>query len=165
MTQPPEVRRYRGFLAHTARAAYATVVVTAAIAAEAAVLEDWGSWHFLGTLFLTLAVLFFAEVYSEVLGDEANLSFRQRMRSATNEHWAVFEAGIPLAVPLVLGGLGVISTETAVWGVLVVAVLALGLWGGLAAANRDRPASRIALAVTASMLIGVVIILLKAIKF
>lgn len=163
-TNPTSPTRYRGFLGHTSRAVYGTIVATAVIAAEANALTDWGPWHFFGTLWVTLVVLWFSEIYSDVLGDTTDLPLGGRIKVAAGEHLAVLEAGVPLGIPLLLGGLGVIGEEAAVWATLLVSVVALGVWGGIASANRGRPRSRVVLAVVASALIGVIIILLKQIK-
>jgi hypothetical protein len=52
--------------------------------------------------------------------------------------------------------------ERAVWATLVVAVVALAIWGGLSVHQRGGSRVRIAGAALASALIGVVIILLKS---
>lgn len=156
---PPSAR---GFLGHTSRAVYGTIVATAVLAAEAAALSHWGPWQFLSTLVATVLVLWFAEVYSDVLGDTTNDSFRVRLARAGNEHWAVLEAAVPLAIPLILGGIGVLSEETAVFATLLVAVGALAMWGGIASRQRGSGWPQVVVAVVASALIGVIIILLKS---
>ena len=152
----------RGFLAHTSRAVYGTIVATAVIAAEASALEDWGPWEFLGTLFVTVVVLWFAEIYSDVLGDESTDPLRTRIHRAADEHWAVLECAVPLGIPLLLGGLGVLDEQTAVWCTLIVAVVALGVWGGLSARQRGGSRTRIVMGAGFSALIGIIIIVLKS---
>lgn len=162
MTNPDTPRQYRGFLAHTSRAVYGTIVATAVLAAEAAALTDWGPWRFLSTLAVTVLVLWFAEVYSDVLGDTTTDPFRVRLARAGDEHWAVLEAAVPLSIPLILGGIGVLSDENAVFATLLVAVGALGMWGGIASRQRGSRWPQVAVATVASALIGVVIIVLKS---
>lgn len=152
----------RRFLAHTSRAVYGTIVATAVLASTAATLDTWGAWHFLATLIATVVVLWFAEIYSDVLGDPGSDSLRTRVRRAADEHWAVLESAIPLGIPLLLGGLGVLDEETALWTTLVVAVVALGVWGGLSVRQRGGSGLRMTGAAVASALIGVLIIILKS---
>jgi hypothetical protein len=159
---PPSPPRPRGFLAHTSRAVYGTIVATAVIAAEASTLDSWGPWEFLATLLVTVVVLWFAEIYSDVLGDSADGTLRVRIRRAADEHTAVLEAAVPLGIPLLLGGLGVLDETAAVYTCLCVAVVALGIWGGLAARNRGGGSMQVTSAALFSALIGVVIIILKS---
>ena len=162
VTTPDTPRPYRGFLAHTSRAVYGTIVATAVVAAEAAALSEWGCWRFLSTLVVTVLVLWFAEIYAEVLGDSSTDPFRVRVTRAASEHWAVLEVAVPLSIPLILGGLGVLSSENAVLGTLLVAVVSLGTWGGITARQRGGDWPQVLFAVGASALIGVIIILLKS---
>jgi len=158
-TPPP---RQRGFLGHTSRAVYGTIVATAVIAAEASTLQSWGPWEFLATLLVTVVVLWFAEIYSDVLGDATNAPLSARIRKAADEHTAVLEAAVPLGIPLLLGGIGVLDENTAVYACLSVAVVALGVWGGLSARNRGGGTLQVTTAAVFSALIGVVIIILKS---
>ncbi len=157
-TPPPA----RGFLGDTSRAVYGTIVATAVLAAEAAALSHWGPWQFLSTLVATVLVLWFAEVYSDVLGDTTTDPFRMRLARAGNEHWAVLESAVPLAIPLILGGIGVLSEDNAVFATLLVAVGALAIWGGFASRQRGSSWTQVVVAAVASALIGVIIILLKS---
>ena len=162
VTTPDAPRPYRGFLAHTSRAVYGTIVATAVLAAEAATLSEWGPWQFLSTLVVTVLVLWFAEVFSDVLGDTTTDPFRVRLARAGDEHWAVLEAAVPLSIPLILGGIGLLSEETAVLATLLVAVVALAIWGGIASRQRGSDWPQVGIAALASALIGVIIILLKS---
>ena len=157
-TPPPA----RGFLGDTSRAVYGTIVATAVLAAEAAALSHWGPWQFLSTLVATVLVLWFAEVYSDVLGDTTTDPFRMRLARAGTEHWAVLESAVPLAIPLILGGIGVLSEDNAVFATLLVAVGALAIWGGFASRQRGSSWPQVVVAAVASALIGVIIILLKS---
>lgn len=141
---------------------YGTIVATAVIAAEASALGDWGPWEFLITLIVTVVVLWFAEIYSDVLGDASPDPLRVRIRRAADEHWAVLECAVPLGIPLFLGGLGVLDEERAVWSTLIVAVVALGVWGGLSARQRGGSHMRVVMGAGVSALIGVIIIVLKS---
>ena len=111
---------------------------------------------------LTLLVLFVAEVYSDVLGDPSPDTLRRRLARAINRRWAVLEPLIPLGIPLLIGGAGLISVDAAVWAALGVAVAFLAIWGGITARQRGRSWPRVAGAALVSALIGVIIIVLKA---
>ncbi len=158
-------QRQHGFLTHTSRAVYGTIVATAVIAAEASALTGWRSEHFLVVLIATVLILWFAEIYANVLTDHSGDGLRVRIRTASGSEWAVVQCAVPLGIPFLLGMLGIINDETAVWASLIVAVVALGTWGGIASYQRGRPARRVVLAVLLSAAIGVLIIILKAIAW
>ncbi len=149
------------FLAHSSRAVYGTIVATAALAATDVAFEEWNSWQFLGTLVVTLVVLWFAEVYSSAIGDSGEQGLRQRISEAASDHAAVLEPIVPLGIPLVLGGLGLWAAGMALTITLGVGVVALGLWGGLAAIARGGSVPRAVGAGVVSACIGLVIIVLK----
>ena len=149
------------FLAHTSRAVYGTIVATAVIAGTNVAIADWDSGEFLATLIVTLVVLWFAEIYSEVLGDMGSGSLWRRIRRAAAEHGPVLEPVVPLGIPLLLGTVGVIDEATAVLLTLVVAVLALATWGGIAARQRGASGLMTTGAAITSALLGVIIIILK----
>lgn len=152
----------QGFLAHTSRAVYGTIVATAVLAGTDATLDEWGPWHFLATLLITVVVLWFAEIYSDVLGDRSTDPLPTRIGRAADEHWAVLESAVPLGIPLLLGGLGVLDDTTAIWATLATAVVALGIWGGISAWQRGNGWPRTIGAGVMSALVGVIIIILKA---
>ncbi|MDA2953783.1 MAG: hypothetical protein O2976_04110 [Actinomycetota bacterium] len=163
MTTPDTPPSARGFLGHTSRdAVISTIVAATVLAAEAVVVSEWGSWQFLASLVVTVLVLWFAEVFSDVLVDATTDPFRVRLARAGNYHWAVLEAAVPLAIPLILGGIGVLSEKNAVFAALLVAVGALGIWGGIASRQRGSGWPQAVVAAVASALIGVTIILLKS---
>lgn len=149
------------FLAHSSRAVYGTIVATAALAATDVAFDEWDSWQFLGTLVVTLVVLWFAEVYSHAIGDQDDHGLGERIREAANEHWAVLEPVVPLGIPLVLGGLGLVSAGLALTLSLFVGVVALGVWGGLATIDRGSTVPRAVGAGVVSACIGIIIIVLK----
>lgn len=158
----PTTTPRRRFTANTSLAVYATIVATAVIAGTDDLQPGWSSWQLLATLVGTLVVLLFAEVYSDVLGDPSPDPLRQRMRRAITHRWPVMEPAVPLGIPLVLGGIGVMDDEAAAWTTLIVAVAFLGFGGAATARLRGRPWHRVAVAGVVSALVGVVIIILKA---
>ena len=162
--QPGTTRTHRWrhrFLSHTSRAVYGTIVATAIIAGTDAAIEEWNSGDFLVTLIVTLVVLWIAEVYSDVLGDMGDDPLRTRFRRAADENWPVLEPIVPLGIPLLLGAVGILSEAASVLLMLLVAVVALGVWGGIAARQRGGSPLRTVGAVVVSALIGVIIIVLK----
>lgn len=161
MVEPTTTPRRR-FTANTSLAVYATIVATAVIAGTDDLEPGWSSWQLLLTLVGTLLVLFFAEVYSDVLGDPSPDSLRARMRRAAGNRWPVMDPALPMGIPLLLGGLGIITDEAAVWATLAVAVGFLAVGGAATARLRGRPWHRVAVAGVVSALVGVVIIILKA---
>ncbi len=149
------------FLSHSSRAVYGTIVATAVLAGTDTAIASWTSGEFLATVVVTLVVLWFAEIYSNAIGDRGDQGLRERIRTAANEHSAVLEPIVPLGIPLLLGALGVFDEATALLITFVVAIVALGIWGGMAARQRGSTPSRVAGAAVISALIGVVIIILK----
>jgi hypothetical protein len=152
----------RRFTSNTSLAVYATIVATAVIAGADDLEPGWSSWQLLITLVGTLVVLLFAEVYSDVLGDPSADPLRMRLRRATAYRWPVMEPAVPMGLPLLLGGLGVISDAAAVWATLIVAVGFLGVGGAATTRLRGRPWHRVILSGLVSALVGVIIIILKA---
>lgn len=152
----------RRFTSNTSLAVYATIVATAVLAGADDLQPGWTSWQLLLTLVGTLVVLLFAEVYSDVLGDPSPDGLRKRLRRAISHRWPVMEPAVPLGIPLLLGGIGLIDDTTAAWTTLIVAVAFLGFGGAATARLRGRPWHRVAVAGVASALVGVVIIILKA---
>ncbi len=149
------------FLSHSAHAVYGTIVATAVLAGTDAAIEDWDSGEFLATVITTLVVLWLAQIYAYALGDISGGRLRERIGDAASEHWPVLEPIIPLGLPLMLGTLGVLTEATAVLATLSVAVVALAVWGGLAARQRGGSLHWAIGAGVLSALVGVVIIVLK----
>lgn len=149
------------FLSHSSRAVYGTIVATAVLAGTDIAIAEWSSGQFLATVVLTLVVLWFAEIYAHAIGDEGDTRLGDRIRSAANEHWAVLEPAVPLGIPLLLGALGVLDEATSVLVTFLVAIAALGIWGGMAAHQRGALPLRVAGAAVLSACIGVLIIILK----
>ena len=136
-------------------------MASAVLAGTDVAIEQWSSGDFLVTLIVTLVVLWIAEVYSDVLGDMRDDPVRVRFRRAAGENWPLLEPIIPLGIPLLLGFLGIISEATSVLLTLLVAIVALGTWGGIAAHQRGGSRWHVAAAVAVSALLGLIIIILK----
>lgn len=153
--------RRAGFFHHTARAAYGTIIACAVLASAANLEEDWGSGHFLVTVISAAVVLWIAGIYTDVLADGSTTPFRVRLARAADAELAVLQSVVPVSVPLILGMLGVLSEDQAVYGSLIVGVGALATWGALAARQRGSRPVMVAGAALFSALIGMIIIILK----
>ncbi len=159
--QPTTTPRRR-FTSNTSLAVYATIVATAVIAGTDDLEPGWSSWQLLIALVSTLVVLMFAEVYSDVLGDPSPDTLRERLRRSVSYRWPVLDPLVPRGIPLLLGGLGIIDDDAAVWATLGVAVAFLAFGGTTTARLRGRPWHRALLAGMVSALVGVVIIVPQA---
>lgn len=161
-THPDDgVPRRLGFFRHTARAVYGTIIACAVVASAADFEEDWGSGNFLVTMISAAVVLWIAGIYALILADTSTDPFRVRLARAADDELAVLQSVVPVSVPLILGMLGVLSEDQAVYGSLIVGVGALATWGALAARQRGSHPVMVAGAALFSALIGMIIIILK----
>lgn len=161
MASPTTTPRRR-FASTTSLAIYATIVATAVVAGTNDIEPGWTAWQLLITLVAALVVLYFAEVYSDVLGDPSPDPLRRRVHRAAISRWPVTEPLVPMGLPLLLGGLGVISDELAVLASLLVAVASLGIGGTVAARLRGRAWPRAVASGVVGALVGMAIVSLKA---
>ncbi len=153
--------RRAGFFRHTARAVYGTIISCAVLASAASAEENWGAGEFLVTILSAAVVLWIADIYADILADTSADPFRVRLTRAADNELAVLQSVVPVSVPLILGMLGVLSENQAVYGSLIVGVVALATWGGLAARQRGSHPVMVAGAAVCSALIGMTIIILK----
>ena len=153
--------RRSGFFHHTARAVYGTIIACAVLASAASAEENWGAGEFLVTILSAAVVLWIADIYADVLADTSADPFRVRLARAAHDELAVLQSVVPVSVPLVLGMLGVLSENQAVYGSLIVGVVALTTWGGLAARQRGSHPVMVVGAAVCSALVGMTIIILK----
>jgi hypothetical protein len=130
-------------------AIYGTIVATAVVAGlgeRPSISPPRALW-----ILLASGVFFWiAHVYASLLAtriQEHRRTRRADVRSAFFRDWPLFQASIPLAVPLVLGWLGILGDRTALafaTGVGVVTLVALGI--GLARRENYGPAGIVACA-------------------
>lgn len=112
-------------------AIYGTIVATAIVAGlgeRPSVSPSHALW------ILLASALFFwaAHVYATLLADriqERRRTKRADVRRALSKDWPLFQASVPLAVPLVLGWLGVLGDRTALAFATGVGVVTLGALG------------------------------------
>ena len=110
---------------------YGTIVVLASLAAGGAAFKH-ELWHLVAIVVVTVLVLWIAHVYSHGLGESLQLGRRLDARELGEV--AVRELAIPLAAVapsamLVLGALGIVGDNTAVWLAVGICVLALAVQG------------------------------------
>jgi hypothetical protein len=88
--------------------------------------------HILAAMLTTAVVFWMAHVFSRILAESMELGRRlaneDRLRVA-REEWPMLTACVPLAVPLLLGALGIVSDSISSWIAIGVAVVMLGGWG------------------------------------
>ncbi len=128
------------------------------------------SWDVLVKVLVTVVVFWLAHLYAGTvahLGDEheTDLPGRQRLalaaRYALDHSWGMLIAPLLPVAFLLLGVVGVISDEVAIWGTLWIAVVVLGILGYLkAAAWTSRLSIRMTSAAVTSLL-GLLLIGLK----
>src|SRR5215207_9669318 len=143
---------------------YGTIIATTVVAGldEA---TSVSAARALGILLGTGVVIWAAQVYATVIanyiqghrgtkaGDVSRVAFRE---------WPVFQASLPLALPLILGWTGVLGTETAIGLATLVGAAALIGWGINLARRKGLGRAGIAGVATANAVIGLFIIGLKA---
>jgi hypothetical protein len=114
-----------------ARAIYGTILVMAVISALAHD-ESITSAELIAGVAATTIVFWIAHVYAEVLGNrlegEHAVSWNN-VRLASRHEWPLVEAALPLVLALMLGVLGILSTDSAVNVAIAVGVVELFLWG------------------------------------
>jgi hypothetical protein len=134
-----------------ARAIYGTILVMAVISALAHD-ESITSAELIAGVAATTIVFWIAHVYAEVLGNrlqgEHAVSW-ENVRLASHHEWPIVEAAVPPVLALMLGVLGVLSTNSAVNVAIAVGIAELFLWG--IAVGR-----RLGLSFTATLAAGVV---------
>jgi hypothetical protein len=114
-----------------AGAIYGTIVATAVMAGldeRASVSPPRALWILLasGVFFWT------AHVYASLLADRIQghrRTKRDDVRRVLSREWPLFQSSFPLAIPLALGGLGIIAGDTALSLATLVGVATLIAWG------------------------------------
>jgi hypothetical protein len=111
-------------------AVYGTIVAAAVVAAASGPKST--DTHILVAMLTTAVVFWLAHVFSRVLAESMEQGSRiandERLRIA-REEWPMLTSCLPLAVPLLLGAYGVISSDISSWVAITVAVVMLGTWG------------------------------------
>ena len=110
---------------------YGTIVVLAVLVAGAKAFPD-ESGHIAVLVIVTTLVLWLAHVYAHGLafsvGHNVHLS-REELTLIVRREASIVEAGIPSVAALLLGALGVISAQAAIWASLGLGLTVLGAQG------------------------------------
>jgi hypothetical protein len=110
---------------------YGTIVVLSVLVAEGRGSSD-GAASIAVVAVVTVTVFWLAHVYAHAVGlavaQDRHLSFADVRRIARHEA-AMLEAAVPSVVALLLGAVGILSTQTAVWLAFVLGLAVLGVQG------------------------------------
>lgn len=147
-----------------AGAIYGTIIATAVVAGldEATSVSPARA---LAILLGTGVVVWASQVYATLLAGHIQRPRGTRPQDVSRvvfREWPVFQASLPLALPLLLGWTGVLETETAVGLATLVGVAALIGWGINFARREGYGPGGIAGVATVNAVIGLFIIGLKS---
>jgi hypothetical protein len=142
---------------------YGTIVVLAVIAAGSAP-GDVDPWSLIALVASTTLVLWIGHVYAHGLGESIQMG--RRLDAAELRRVARREAALPLAalapgLALLLGALGLIAEDTAVWLALGLGVATLGIEGLRYARLEHLGSARTLLTISANVMLGVAIVAIK----
>jgi hypothetical protein len=142
---------------------YGTIIVLAVVVAGARAYEHEAG-HIAGLVAVTVLVFWLAHVYSHALAhavaQDEHLSLAELRRIARREA-SILEAAVPPLVALLIGAIGIVSTEVAVWSAVVLGLVVLCAQG-LTFARVERLGRLGTLAVVAANLgLGVALVGLK----
>ena len=143
---------------------YGTIVVMATVTAGSNG-EQTDAWRLAVVVGVTVLVLWIAHVYAHGIAE--SLERRRRLDRAELRDVARRELAIPAAAvaplaALVLGGVGVLDEQTAVWLALGIGVVTLAVQGRRYAAVEQLDRTGTLTAVALNVLLGLVIVGLKA---
>jgi hypothetical protein len=142
---------------------YGTILATAIVAG----LDEMGSvssGRALGILLATGAVVWSARVYAYLLAERLQEHRRLQqgdIRRLLTREWPVFQATVPLAVPLTLGTLGILSTDLALALATLSGVAMLIGWGVVLSHRAGHGRAGLVGAAAANSLVGLLIISLE----
>jgi len=109
-------------------------------------------------------VFWLAHVYAGVLGHHLQLGHGfswSRVGAIARHEWPILASGIPPAIVLALGTIGLFERETAFWLAIGVGIASLVFWGVAYAREQGYHTVVVALAGALNGLLGVVIVALK----
>ena len=164
MTQGRAKHAIFGSAGKIAGTVYGTIVVMATVTAGSTG-EHTDAWRLAAIVTVTVLVLWIAHVYSHGLAESIERS--RRLDRAEFSDVARRELAIPLAavVPvatLVLGALGVIGEQTAVWFALGFGVATLGVQGARYATIEQLGRTGTLASIALNLFLGLVVVGLKA---
>jgi hypothetical protein len=142
---------------------YGTIVVLSVVIAGGKAYPD-GPGHVAAFVVVTTVVFWLAHVYAHALahsvGHDEHLSFAELRRIAHRES-SILEAGVPSVAALLVGALGLISEQVAIWTALALGLVVLAVQG-LLFARAERLAWLGTLGVVAlNLALGLFLIALK----
>ncbi len=143
---------------------YGTIVVMATVTAGS-IGGPADAWRLAVVVTVTVLVLWIAHVYSHALAESIERS--RRLDRAEFGDVARRELAIPLAAvapvgALVLGALGVLGEQTAVWLALAFGVVTLGVQGARYATIEQLGRTGTLAVIALNLLLGLVVVGLKA---
>ena len=143
---------------------YGTIVVMATVTAGAhGKATDAG--RLAVVVSVTVLVLWLAHVYAHGLAESLERRRRldrEELASVARRELAIPAAAVPPVVVLVLAAVGVLGVQTAVWLALGIGVVTLGVQGARYAAVEQLDRTGTLTAVAVNLLLGLVIVGLKA---
>lgn len=151
--------------ANLARAIYGYILATSLVAAFSED-DDYSTTEVAVSVFVTGLVFWLAHVYASLLG-ERYAAGRRLTRSEIGAEfyaeWPLVQAFIPSIAVLLLGTIGLLSDDTAVWLAIAVGLAALLLWS-LEIGRRERLSPlELAGMVLVNALFGAAVIVLKVV--
>jgi hypothetical protein len=151
--------------ANLARAIYGYILATSLVAAFSED-DDLSTTEVAVYVFVTGLVFWLAHVYASLLG-ERYAAGRRLTRSEIGAEfyaeWPLVQAFIPSIAVLLLGTIGLLSDDTAVWLAIAVGLAALLLWS-LEIGRRERLSPReLAGMVLVNALFGAAVVVLKVV--
>jgi hypothetical protein len=164
MSQRRAKRLIFGSAGRIAGTVYGTIVVMATVTAGYNG-EQTDAWRLAVVVTATVLVLWIAHVYSDALAE--SLERRRRLDRAEFGAVARRELAIPLAAvapvgALVLGALGVLGEQTAVWIALGFGVATLGVQGASYARVEELGRTGTLTAIAVNLFLGFLMVGLKA---
>lgn len=142
---------------------YGTVLMLAVLLGLS---EDAGAGpgKLLGAVAVTMVVYWVVHVYAGTLAERVahpDRRLRPIMREVMHEEWPLVEAAAVPAIPLLLGALGVLSRDTALWAAVILGLVDLFAWG-LSVGRALRQSTVITVAIGAANVgLGLVMVGLK----
>ena len=149
--------------ANASRAIYGQILVTSMVGALSED-SDIDAEYILVSVGATMLVFWLAHVYAGVLGHHLQLGHGfswSRVGAIARHEWPILASGIPPAIVLALGTIGLFERETAFWLAIGAGIASLVFWGVAYAREQGYHTAVVALAGALNGLLGVVIVALK----
>jgi hypothetical protein len=149
--------------ANLARAIYGNVLATSLVAAFSED-DDYSTTEIAVSVLVTGLVFWLAHVYSSLLAERYAVG-RRLTRSETGaefySEWPVVQAFFPPVIVLLLGTIGLLSRDTAIWLAIAAGLGALVIWSLEIGHREQLSLLELAVMTFVNALFGLVIVLLK----